>query len=222
MTKTSNAAPFAALDLGDLPSQMAEQRAKVGRIEAAIEAAQEQRQEIGRKRHEIREAERDGSKVADALLADPASADGLAAMLAPDMAALDAEFEALGAGLRELRARLNSAALRLSELEAEVFAVISEAARPLVAAISAQAAEHAAGLVQAFADLSALSLGTRAGTYEADRLRRTVGQMLRHVDPIIPWRKTAQVSSETASALDRLADMVPSLPIAVTKIALLP
>lgn len=214
--------PELKIDLSDVGQRLAELRAEVARIDSAMSAAQEQQQVIGKRRHEIREAGRSGKAVADALLADPDSATGIAAMLAPDLSALDEEFQALGAALRDLRARRDETSRRMAEAEADGFALIGEALRPMVGQLEAKAIEHIEGLVATFADLAALTYGTRAGSHTTDRLRRAVGLLLGGADPLVQWRKVAPVSAPVRSTLAGLAAKCPNLPIPVTESTFLP
>lgn len=223
MTKLKNATQtFAGLDLSATSARLAELRADVARIDVAVAAAEEQRQRIGLQRSENRERGRDGRVVADALLADPAAATGLAAMLAPDLAALDEEFEALTAGIKDLKRRRQDLASQVSEVEAEAFTTIGEAARPLTSALEVQAAELIERLVATYADLAALGHATRTGAYAVGRLSKAVGALLGGSHPIVPWREVEPVSEDLQKALAILAEKVPGLPMQAQAVTYLP
>lgn len=203
------------LDLAEILESLSAERAELARIDAAIAAAEAERHTIGQKRADIRNAGRDGSKVADALLADPEGANGMAALLAPDVEALDREFDAYGAAIRDLKERATTVAARTANLEAEAFGVLALSVSPLVEALDRSAREMVERLVQTYADLQALRVATRAGAGQADRLGLAVRGMIGTPDPLIRYRRLTPVSDEMASALRDIAAKVPGLTIPI-------
>lgn len=203
------------LDLAEILAELASEREELARIDAAIASAEGERQEIGQKRADIRNSGRDGSKVADAILADPDGANGMAALLAPDVESLDREFDAFTAAIRDLKARAQVTGTRIATLESEAFGALAVSVGPLVQALDARAKELAEGLVHTFADLQALRIATRAGAGETDRLAHVVRRLIGGPDPIAPHRKRLEISPDMTAALADIAGKLPGLSVPI-------
>lgn len=213
---------FDHLDLAEVCERLQAEREELERTDAAIEAAEEQQRKLSARRLEIERAGRDGSAVADALLSDPDRVSGMAALLAPDLDAIGAEFEAFTAARQTLRDRRAEIAARVATLEAEAFAVITLAAGPVLQALEKRVREHIEGLISTYADLAALQTATRAGAHTVNRLHMAVRALISGVDPLAPWRRSAAVSEEMVSALTGLAKAAPGVPVTVLPSTFIP
>lgn len=213
---------FDPLDLAEVCKNLQAAREELDRTDAAIDAAEEQQRKLSARRMEIERAGRDGSAVADALLSDPDQVSGMAALLAPDLEALGAEFDAFTAARQTLQTRRAEIAARVATLEAEAFAVITLAAGPVVEALEERVRQHIEGLIASYADLAALNTATRAGAHTVNRLSMAVRGLISGVEPLAPWRRSAAVSGEMVEALTRLAKVAPGVPVTVLPSTYLP
>lgn len=213
----NTARAFANVDVSAENARLGELRAELARIDEATGRADDRRASITRERQALRDRERDGSTIADALLAEVDATE--AAALAPTMEALGEEFEVLGAGLRDLRRRRDEVTQQIAEAESAAFGKTIVAAVPLVEALESQAIEAIEKLIQVYASLSAVSDVTRSGAKR--RVRSAVEGVLRD-NELGTWRRTAPVSPEIREVLSVLAGKGRALPVAVPEIAFLP
>lgn len=156
IAKTATA--LAALDFSTEDERIVELEAGVKDFSQAIEKADARCTEIAQIIRDWKGP--DGEAVANALLETDAQS---AANQGPDLAALEAERQALRNGIGELNRRLQAASYEVREIKAQaVAAKAGSVTEPLISELMAKAKRAAVEIAEAYAAVAAISDATRA------------------------------------------------------------
>lgn len=188
------------LDFSNEIEQLAEFDGKVAEFHEAIGRADDRRMEINRALSETRRA--DPTAVADALLADTATATVVAA--SPSRESLEAEREGLAEGTRELRNRVDDARSDANKIRLAAACQVYDAAAPLVSDIHAEVQSTLELLLPQFAALVAIIEAKGAGRGVTEKLRAIIE--VAQNEGLLPRRAMLDVPAEIIDALAPLAD----------------
>ncbi len=207
----ATASAFAELDLSAENARIAEIEADIAQLEAAEKSARERCTAISREIAEFRGPS--GAAVADALLANHAPSE--AAVLSPDLDALEREKAALVAGAQALAHRAQVARAELQEVKAEAKLKLRPITQPLVDELTEEATALGERALEIFASLSAIAGTTGNGWQQA----RTVGLMVTGaVDDfglLLRLRGSVEAPADIVTALRALDGKGAALPISI-------
>lgn len=191
---------FAEIDLTAENDQIAAIEVQIFTAEEKIVAADERCREIARTKQEWRGPA--GSDVADALMGGATVLD--AARTGPDLAALEAEREALRAAMRDLRHRVEDWRAEISLIETNARQKIAGPAQRLLEGVNEDARAAASALATAYACAEAISAATRFGPVEAHNLRRLVQEASKSGGPLPYALRDVEVPAELIATLATL------------------
>lgn len=188
-----------ALNFGPYNEQIAEYRAEIDRVNAAIAAGEARCSEISRTLIEARGP--DAKAVADALLD---SGDAMvAARSGPTDAELMQERASLRAGLTELRDRLRDLHEAIEQTRREVSSALQAATTPVADAIMADMRRAALQLLDGYAAIAALGAGIRGHHGSREMAEAALEGLLTKGGPerLLNWRSTHPVAPELVDLL---------------------
>ena len=188
-----------ALNFGPYNEQIAEYRAEIDRVNAAIAAGEARCSEISRTLIEARGP--DAKAVADALL------DGGDAMVAARSGPTDAELmqerASLRAGIIELRDRLRDLQEAIEQVRREVSGALQVATRPVVDALLGDMRRAALALLDGYAGVTALAAGIRGHQGPREMAESALEGLLTKGGPerLLNWRASHPVAPELVDLL---------------------
>lgn len=191
-----------AMNFGPFNEQIAEYRAEIERVNAAIAAGEARCSEISRTLIEGRGP--DAKKVADALL-DSGDAT-VAARSGPTDAELMQERASLRAGITELRERLRDLHEAIEQTRRKVSSALQVATKPVADAIMADMRRAALELVDGYAAIAALAAGVSGHRRELDIAKDALDGIFTKGGPerLLNWRASHKVPEEVHQLLKRL------------------
>lgn len=205
---------FSSLDLSDENETFASLQSEMRQTEERLAAADERRSAIAREIHEYRGPS--GREVAQALL--DGSSPTEAAKAGPDLQALEQEKQALIAGGRVLRDRIEEIRGQISNVESAARTKIIPGAQKLEGMLVGQALTVLEQLVSIFADLSALAGTTRFGGNKIVKLREVLNAA-NGFEGFAGYRRDIEVSPALNESLRHLDGKGPALRVGFLSVA---
>lgn len=194
---------LAALNFGPFNERVAELRAEIDRINAAIQAGEARCSEISRTLIEARGP--DATAVADALLQTGDVA--VAARSGPTDSELMQERTSLRAGLTELRDRLRDLQEGIEQTRREVSSALQMATKPVADAIMADMRRAALQLLDGYAGIAALGAGIRGHQGPREMAEAALEGLLTKGGPerLLNWRASHPVPRELVALLKEVS-----------------
>lgn len=191
-----------ALNFGPFNEAVAEYRAEIDRINAAIEAGERRSSEISRALIEARGP--DAKAVAEALLETGDVA--VATRAGPTDSELMQERTSLRAGLGELRDRLRDCHEAIEQTRNQVSSAVQSATQPVADAIMSDMRRAALQLVDGYAAMTALASGIRGHRQAQDAATAALEGIIAkgNRDALLNWRASHPVPRELVALLKEL------------------
>jgi hypothetical protein len=207
----ATASAFAELDLSAENARIVEIEAGIAQLEAAEKSARERCTAISREIAEFRGPS--GAAVADALLANHAPSE--AAVLGPDLDALEREKAALVAGAQALAHRAQVARAELQEVKAEAKLKLRPITQPLVDELTEEATALGERALEIFASLSAIAGTTGNGWQQARAVGLMVTGAVDDFGLLLRLRGSVEAPADIVTALRALDGKGAALPVSI-------
>ena len=210
-------AAFAAIDVTAENEQIAALEAERERISDALAKAEERVTEISAGLAAYLAADR-GEAIAYAMSAkvDPTEASNAG----PSREKLIEERGAINAGMANLRKRYDATYDAIRQIQTDAFAKVQAAAKPMVAALLAQAENAAQRIADAYAGLDAITGASRAGSGERERVGSALARITGTRGLLV--REPIAVNGEIVTTLRELQGRGAALPVGIREASIAP
>lgn len=209
---------IAQLDFSAENMRIAEIEADIGKMQSAVDVANERREEIGgilrpmldpRGGSQAYEGH-DGAAVADALLAEAQPSD--AAAMSKSQTELEREREALRLAVADLAARIRAAHAEIAEIQSRSRGLVQKAVQPVIDAVFADAQLAARQIVEGFGALQAISAAAKMSGPHFIAMQNALRDGIMGQYRLLPYEPSVNAPASIVNMLKDLADKGPALP----------